>query len=306
MSDEEQPAVGGGHLVRLLVVAYGQPDLLARSLAALPDLDGVVVDNSNDAEVRRVVKTRGLTYVGTAANVGYAAGVNIGLAELARQPWAPHVLLLNPDAVLAPEGLSRLVDVMQRERGLAACAPTLVSPDGRREPTVWPGPSPAQSWIGALGIRRRPGFSFLNGAVLLLSRVALDQIGGFDERFFLYAEECDWQYRAVRAGWTVTHVPEVTATHVGGATSSNPRHRLERFHVSAVLYVQKWYGRAGATLFIAGTAAAAARRLLTGGATARREQWLTLLLAGRNLVALHTGALGQPPQAQAGSARRPS
>lgn len=304
MSVEEQPAVDGAASVRLLVVAYGQPDLLARSLAALPDLDGVVVDNSNDVEVRRVVKARGLTYVAPASNVGYAAGVNIGLAELARQPWKPHVLVLNPDAVLAPEGLSRLVDVMQRERGLAACAPTLVSPDGRREPTVWPGPSPAQSWVGALGIRRRPRFSFLNGAVLLLSRPALDEIGGFDELFFLYAEECDWQYRAVRAGWAVAHVPEVTATHVGGASSTNPRHRLERFHVSAVLYVQKWYGRPGATLFIAGTAAAAARRLLTGGATSRREQWLTLLLAGRNLWALHTGALGRPPEAHARSARR--
>lgn len=305
MSVEEQPGASVAASVRLLVVAYGQPDLLARALAALPDLDGVVVDNSNDAEVRRVVKTRGLTYLAPASNVGYAAGVNIGLAELARQAWAPHVLVLNPDAVLAPQGLSRLVDVMQRERGLAACAPTLVSPDGRREPTVWPGPSPAQSWIGALGIRRSPRFTFLNGAVLLLSRPALDEIGGFDERFFLYAEECDWQYRAVRAGWAVAHVPEVTATHVGGASSANPRHRLERFHVSAVLYVQKWYGRAGATLFIAGTAAAALRRLITGGAAARREQWLTLLLAARNLRALHSGTLGQPPVPHPSSPQRP-
>lgn len=276
--------------VALLVVAYGQPELLQRSLASVRPLSGVVVDNSNDDAVRRVVEQHGSAYVTTGANLGFAGGVNRGLAELAHRAPTEYVLLLNPDATLQTDQLDRLVATMRGSAGLAAVAPTLLSPAGRREPTVWPGPSPSEAWSGAFGIRRRPTFTFLNGAVLLLSRRALNEVGGFDERFFMYAEECDWQYRAVRTGWRVVHVPEATAVHVGGATSSNPRRRLHLFHTSAALYIEKWYGRRGATIFLLGTAAAAARRLVTGSQD-RRMQAMALRLAVTNLRALYGDGL---------------
>lgn len=290
--------------VALLVVAYGQPHLLEQSLRSVHHLHGVVVDNSNDGTVREVVERHGFSYLAPGDNLGFAGAVNVGLDELARRPATPYILLLNPDATLAPADLDQLLTTMRRGSRLAAVAPTLMSPEGRTEPTVWPGPSPAQAWAGAVGLGRTGTFTFLNGAVLLLSRQALDEVGDFDDRFFLYAEECDWQYRATRAGWRVVHVPEATAVHVGGATSSDPRRRLRMFHTSAALYIEKWYGRRGATVFLLGTAVAALRRLVTGGGGQRQAQALALRLAVSNLRALYGPGLvavrpEQSPQPQA-------
>lgn len=278
----------------MLVVAYGQPELLERSLDSVRELRGVVVDNSNDREVREIVHRHRFSYLAPSNNLGFAGAVNVGLAELARQPMTPYVLLLNPDATLHPDDLERLLSAIRGDDQLAAVAPTLLSPEGRTEPTVWPGPSPAQAWAGAVGLRRAPRFTFLNGAVLLLSRRALEQVGGFDLRFFMYAEECDWQYRATRAGWRVAHAKEARAVHVGGATSSDPRRRLRLFHTSAALYVEKWYGRRGATIFLIGTAMAALRRLVTGGSEQRQAHVLALRLAASNLRALYGAGLSHP------------
>ncbi|MBW3638897.1 MAG: glycosyltransferase family 2 protein [Actinobacteria bacterium] len=280
--------------VAVLVVAYGQPELLERSLSSVRELRGVVVDNSSDREVCKVVEQHGFSYLAPGDNLGFAGGVNLGLAELGRQPTTPYVLLLNPDATLHPDDLERLRSAIRADDQLAAVAPTLVSPDGRTEPTVWPGPSPAQAWAGAVGLRRTPRFTFLNGAVLLLSRRALEAVGGFDTRFFMYAEECDWQYRATRAGWHVAHATEARAVHVGGATSSDPRRRLRWFHTSAALYVEKWYGRRGATIFLIGTAVAALRRIFTGGSEQRQAHVLALRLAAKNLRALYDTGLSHP------------
>jgi GT2 family glycosyltransferase len=277
--------------VTLLVVAYGQPHLLEQSLRSVRQLHGVVVDNSNEEAVRQVVERHGFSYLASGDNLGFAGAVNVGLAELAQWSSTPYVLLLNPDATLSPPDLDRLLTTMRRGDRLAAVAPTLLSPGGRTEPTVWPGPSPAEAWAGAVGRRRTSTFTFLNGAVLLLSRRALDEVGGFDDRFFMYAEECDWQYRATRAGWQVAHVPDATAVHVGGGTSSDPRRRLRMFHTSAALYIEKWYGRRGATVFLIGTAVAALRRLVTGGRGQRRSQVLALRLAVSNLRALYGSGL---------------
>lgn len=294
----------------MLVVAYGQPDLLERSLSSVRQLSGVVVDNSNDQAVCEIVQRHGLRYLTPGDNIGFAGAVNVGLAELDRQSSTPYILLLNPDASLHPDDLEHLLRAMRADDQLAAVAPTLLSPEGRTEPTAWPGPSPAQAWAGAAGLRRRPTFTFLNGAVLLLSRRALEQVGGFDLRFFMYAEECDWQYRATRAGWRVAHVAEARAVHVGGATSSDPRRRLQLFHTSAALYAEKWYGRRGATVFLVGTAVAALRRIVTGGSEQRQSHVLALRLAATNLRALYGSGLAHPqpgggPQPQPEQTRSP-
>ncbi len=80
------------------------------------------------------------------------------------------------------------------------------------------------------------------GSVLLLRREALAQVGDFDERFFLYAEETDWAYRAHRLGWRHREVPEATAVHLGAATSSDPARRETHFHASQERYLRKHFG----------------------------------------------------------------
>ena len=88
------------------------------------------------------------------------------------------------------------------EPDLASVAPVQVDESGHPARVEWPFPTPANAWREAIGLgRRQRGSRFVIGSVLLLRAEALAQVGGFDERFFLYAEETDWAYRAHLLGW---------------------------------------------------------------------------------------------------------
>ena len=98
---------------------------------------------------------------------------------------------------------------------------------------AWPFPTPPGAWLEAVGLGRLRDRhqAYAVGTVLLLRAAALRQVGGFDERFFLYAEETDWARRAASLGWRHGVVPTVTALHVGAATSTDatpPRDPLPR------------------------------------------------------------------------------
>ncbi len=228
-----------------LVVAYGGAGDLADCLAGL---DGrwpvTVVDNSSSADCRSVARRAGATYVDPGENRGFAAGVNRGLEAIGR-PW-PDVLLLNPDAVVNGADVGALRDALRSQPRAAAASPALAGPDGTPQRVCWPFPSPAGMWAEAVGLSRlRASTGFLVGAVLLLRAEALAEIGPFDERFFLYAEETDWQRRAVEAGWVVTYCRDLVATHRGAGTSADPRLREARFHCGTETYIRKWYGELG-------------------------------------------------------------
>lgn len=264
------------------VVAYGRPDLLDQALAPLWDrFDLVVVDNSLDDDVQAVAERYGAAYERPDRNLGFAAGVNRALARLTGR----DVLLLNPDAVITEDGVARLAEHLRRDPRLAAVAPRLERSDGAEERSMWPMPGPALPWYGVLGLAPRSGERFCNGAVLLLSARALARVGTFDERFFLYAEEADWQRRAQRDGWQVRVAGDVTARHVGAATSSDEVLRDVLFHAGAETFIRKWHGTTGWTVFRAGSVAAALRRWLVPGARdaqlrQRQTRALALYLRG--------------------------
>jgi GT2 family glycosyltransferase len=83
------------------------------------------------------------------------------------------------------------------------------------------------------------------GAVLLLRWEALREVGLFDERFFLYAEEVDWQRRALALGWKSELCDEAVALHIGGGTTDDVVRREALFHAAHETYIRKWYGRSG-------------------------------------------------------------
>jgi GT2 family glycosyltransferase len=84
---------------------------------------------------------------------------------------------------------------------------------------------------------------WLVGACLLIRRVAFEQVGGFDERFFMYFEETDWCRRAKEAGWSVVFQPAARARHLGGRSSDQvPARRQCEFNESKCRYTRKWHG----------------------------------------------------------------
>jgi GT2 family glycosyltransferase len=266
----------------VVVVAYRSDHYLAAALAHLDgELDVVIVDNGASPATARLASAHGAHYVPTPRNLGFAAAVNVGL----REAWdgMRDVLLLNPDARVGHRDVLALQQAMRAHPRLAAVGPRLTDSQGRYQRADWPLPSPGEVWFDALGLSRFwRGPRFVVGAVLLLRAEALAQVGDFDERYFLYAEEADWQLRAQRLGWEVRVIGSVTATHVGGASSSDPAVRDQHSRRSGAAFADRWYGRPGVLVMRLGSIAAAGRRAVLGPPSSRalNRRVLRLYLPG--------------------------
>jgi GT2 family glycosyltransferase len=257
----------------VVVVAYGSEDHLSACLDTLgPGLPVVVVDNGLSDKALRLSESAGATYVRPHANIGFAAAVNVALRE--HRPPGSDVLLLNPDALLKIPDILALRDELHRSDVLAAVGPRLTDPAGAAQKELWPIPSPWLAVAAIFGVadhfsRRR----FVSGAVLFLRSDAVNSVGHLDERFFLYAEESDWQLRALRAGWQVGLAPKASAIHLSGGTSADTLRRQLLFNASAEHFVRKWYGNLGWQVFrIASILTALRRFLLTRDAEERAMQ----------------------------------
>lgn len=212
---------------------------LAAARDARPDLrfEVLVVDNgSRDGSVERArAAPLPVRLVALARNRGFAAAVNVGL----RARRGRHVLLLNSDAIVEPEVLSRGVELLEGFASIGLVGVCLVHPDGRVQRSVHAFPD----WIGELlpdaivrGWRRaRIGFGArlrrarlpqgveeveaVRGAALFLRGDLVDRIGGFDEGYFFFLEETDYCWRTRDAGFRVVHVPSLRVIHRLGASS---------------------------------------------------------------------------------------
>jgi GT2 family glycosyltransferase len=161
-------------------------------------------------------------------------GNNTGMRLASGRYW----LLLNSDAWVVGDAVARLVAFADAHPEAAVVGPRLVNTDGTLQRSARAEPSPWRLTTEYAGIRKlAPGSSLLNplylgsfdhrsvkevdwlsGAALLVRRAAADEVGLFDEDFFMFSEEVDWLTRFRRAGWTVLFYPAAEVVHVGGAT----------------------------------------------------------------------------------------
>lgn len=219
--------------VELVVVDNGSRD------GSIEDLRAVVADV-------RVVRAPG--------NVGYARAANLGTAATK----APIVAVLNPDTVLEAGAARSSLDRLSGEPRLAACGPRLRNLDGTDYPTGRSFPSiPVAVGHGLLGlwwprnpftVRYRqldadPGVprlvDWVSGAAIWLRRAALDQVGGWDERYFMYVEDTDLCWRLRHAGWEIAYEPSAVVVHAQGASASrHPYRMLVEHHRSAWRFAQ--------------------------------------------------------------------
>ncbi len=261
------------HRVHTVVVAYNAADKLAGCLAILGGaVPATVVDNSSSSAVMGVAVRHGAAYVDAGRNLGFAAGVNLGLSRL--NDDGADVLLLNPDARVTPVAVHLLSSFLARPENahIAAVSPRLRGLEGDDQQILWPFPSPGRMWAEAVGLGALPARrTFAVAAVLLLARKALDDVGRFDERFFLYAEETDWQRRADQRGWRAAVCVDAIADHEGAGTSTDTKRRAALFHAAQETYVRKWYGSSGWWSYRAAACVGAAARAVVLTGVRRRE-----------------------------------
>ncbi len=268
------PASGTGRPVHVLVVAYGDPDTLARCLGALDHRYPIrVVDNSSSPHTQALAAEAGAGYLDPGENLGFAAAVNLGLADLDLS--TVDVLLLNPDAVIEPGAVELLVRELAASADLCCVAPAQRQPGSPiASPVCWPFPTPLAAWRQALGLSRFDRhWDFVIASVLLVRGTALVALGGFDEGFFLYAEETDWERRATRAGWRIGFSPDAEALHEGAATDDDNLRRLVRSHAGLERYIRKWHGTGGWRSYQLAATLTAARRALFAKGERRARFW---------------------------------
>jgi GT2 family glycosyltransferase len=223
-------------------------------------LEVLLVDNaSTDGSQARAARDYpGIKILQNAENRGFAPGANQGLESAVGE----LILLLNPDAVLQPSTISLLVDFMNEHSEAAVVGPRLLNPDGtvqgsaRRDPSPWTGlfgrDAPVTRLFPNNPVSRRelPNLchagdaplevDWISGACLLVRRAAYEQVGGLDERFFLFWEDADWCRRFRKAGWKVYYLPTAVGTHrVGVSRAQRPMRSAIDFHRSAYHYYRK-------------------------------------------------------------------
>jgi N-acetylglucosaminyl-diphospho-decaprenol L-rhamnosyltransferase len=287
--DPEQPAWAA------VVVNYEAGPLLldcVRSVLADTSagaVDLVVVDNgSRDGSVDNLLAALpDVRVVRAPGNVGYARGANLGTAVTK----APIVAVLNPDTVLEAGAARSLRDRMLGEPRLAACGPRLHNLDGSDYPTGRTFPSiPVAVGHGLLGLwwprnpftvryrqldadASRPRLvDWVSGAAIWLRRAALDEVGGWDERYFMYVEDTDLCWRLRRAGWEVAYEPSAVVVHAQGASASrHPYRMLLEHHRSAWRFAQARLSGSRAVLLPFAAVYFALRAVLAMGAHAWRS-----------------------------------
>ena len=248
-----------GARVACVVVTYDALPWIEQCLASVAGIETVVVDNgSSDGTVDVVRERFPQVRVLESSNDGLAAGWNRGIAEIGSE----HVLVLNADAWLVEDALSRLVAAADRHPRAAAIGPKLLNPDGslqrsvRGFPTTWrlateylylrklaPRSRSLNAFYGAgFDHESERAVEWVMGACFLLRRNAYDEVGPFDERFFLFSEEVDWMRRATDRGWSVVFTPEARCVHVSGAAHGG---RLYRENVRGHLRYLSLHGRPG-------------------------------------------------------------
>ena len=229
--------------VSVIVVTYNSREFIGECLSSLyaepiaGDLEVLVVDNDSHDGTADFIRGAfpQATLIESGANLGFAAGNNLAF----KKAGGDYLLLLNPDTRLIAGAIGKLVEFISQKPSCGICGGRLNSEEGtllpsaRRFPNVF-----YKLWMLSGLADRFPesrifgayGYTYLDheqpieadwvpGTFTIYRRDMLEQIGMFDERFFLYYEETDLCLRARQAGWQVFYNPQAAITHLEGACS---------------------------------------------------------------------------------------
>lgn len=263
--------------VSIIIVAYKTKKLLMECLLSVKSqktefpFETIVVDNSPTAELKKSIREKfsKVIYHKSEENLGYGAGNNLG-AEIAK---GEYLFFLNPDTILIPGVVQELYSFLNKNRGAAIAAPTLLTPQGQRYPDqgsriltplyavgaysilhkLWPENPLAKSYwmkndMAEDGSEDRR-VEVVPGTAFMIRKNIFDKLGGFDDNFFLYFEEIDLCRRVsgLNNGFpkVVWQLGSAKVKHHWGATTKTERAEIE-FKKSRYYYFEKHYGKVAA------------------------------------------------------------
>lgn len=281
--------------VRVVTVTYSPGEALTQFLTSLQHAttapvevvlaDNGSVDGSVQAALTRTAAgpVRSVELWPTGGNVGYGSAANYG-ARGAAGNW---LVVANPDVVWQPGSLDALLEAAERWPNAGSLGPAIFSdgtlyPSARAFPSLgrgighalfgvlWPGNRWSRAYRQSMPDPTVEGaVGWLSGACLLLRREAFEQIGGFDESYFMYCEDLDLGARLAAAGWQNVYVPQAKVVHLGGHSTRRVRRPMLRAHHRSMLrYLSGQYpGLRWAPLRAALAAGLLGRYLVLAGAS---------------------------------------
>jgi len=291
---DQIPIVAGSTpTISVIVVSYNTRQMTLDCLRALySDLGNspaevFVVDNASSDGSADAIRAQfpGVRLIANSINLGFGAANNQAMHEAKGE----FLLLLNSDAFPKPGAISTLLCHLQANPKVGVVGPRLVHAEGSLQLSCFRFPSPLRAWLENLWIsaafanhsllgdyRHWPhntlrSVDWVIGACLLVRREVFSQVGGFDEKFFMYSEEADWQRRIRDGGWDIVFVPGAVVTHLGGASGASEPARINRhFFESLDYYEYKHHGLLGLVLL---------RLAMIVGCFTRGLLWLVMLVA---------------------------
>lgn len=253
-------------MISIIIVAYNVPDLLLRCVESVKKsvqsegYEIIIVDNASRDNARDKVLSRfpDVTWIQNEQNLGFASAVNIGLSKAGRD----YFLLLNPDSEIQPDALSALQSFWKEHPDAGIVGGRILNPDGTFQKQCrryFPKPSSAFFRLFRLsflfprhkltrsyeldlsGIGKTHEIDAVAGAFMSFSRDLVDDIGMFDEGYFLMGEDLDFCYRTKLAAKKVFYFPDAIITHFHGASRrTRPFKSTFYGHVAMTRYFRKF------------------------------------------------------------------
>jgi hypothetical protein len=229
----------------------------------------VVIDNASTDGSAENIRSQSLTLrvIKNQSNIGFAAACNVG----AKQCDSRYILFLNPDTIVYNGTLSTVISFMEdtQNQKVGICGAQLVDNNGKITPTCSRFPTVTTLLSQSIGFDKLLPNKYTSqlmvdwahdenkrvdqviGAFFLVRRCLFEEIGGFDESFFMYFEEVDFAYRAQLHGWQSYFITDAQAFHSGGGATANIK-SLRLFYSlrSRIIYVLKHFNPISATIVI--------------------------------------------------------
>lgn len=231
--------------IRIVTVTYNSAGVIGNLLSSIPDgVEVVVVDNASQDDSCAIAEQAGATVIRATDNRGFGTACNLGAQGNTRA----FVFFVNPDAVLDEGCCAALVAAAERHPTAGAMNPAILEPDGafamkRRscliDPSDW---TPRELAVETTSAEVK----ILHGAALFCRQDAFAQVGGFDERIFLYHEDDEICLRLRQAGWSLRLEHGAAVRHIGSGSTGYSKASVRakaRAIAQSRLYVEQKHAR---------------------------------------------------------------
>lgn len=256
--------------ITVILVSYNTSSLIYENITALRNaaddftLQTIIVDNASRDDSVTVLQRDfdDCELIVNTTNVGFGRANNQVLPLIKGR----YVLLLNTDAFVAPDTLRKTVAYLNAQPNCGALGVKLIGRDGVLQPSCRYFPTPLNIFLQRTGLRKlfpwvrmiddmdwdhasARACDWVPGCYFLIRREVIEQVGLFDPKFFLYFEEVDFCFSAIKAGWQIHYFPDTSVVHIGGESAKSDSaitkggRQIESMQIeSELLYFRKNHG----------------------------------------------------------------